>query len=509
MATIRHASALTRRAVLGGIASGAAGLAVGPGCCPPPLRDTVVIVGAGAAGIGAALALQEAGRSYQIFEAAGRIGGRAFTDTTTFDAPFDVGCAWIHADNLESNSMMRKVVEWKEEGKWKSVTFDQGTWASHDDGALEFSDVFYGCSGRMNTDAVKSELPAAEEKLKNAIRNEVAKGEAGDVAVDRLVSDWRWPGDVVATAMGPMDAAVNLYDLSAADIAAAGDYNHNVLLKNGYGTVIQLLAKAVPPDRLHTGTRVTEVRASANGVRVITDKAGGVDAGAVIVTVSTGVLAGRQIKFWDGSKQDLPHEHQDAIDNLPMGLLAKIPLWVPNAVHDMLKESGINDFANVLSQRPDLQSVYFLVCPFNPNLVVGFVGGDFAWSLARKVPQVHQGSAPPEDAVEKVRQEAVALAWERLAELFGCNVKRQADSREASRAFFTDWGWNPLTRGAYAAARPGKFGARAALRKPAFERIYFAGEAVAEHGWHATCHGAYDSGRKVADDVMQMLDSKA
>ena len=96
MATIRRAPALTRRSVLGGIASGAVGLAVGPGCSPKP-RDNVVIIGAGAAGIGAALALQEAGRSYHLFEAASRdkIGGRAFTDMTTFGTPFDVGCAWI------------------------------------------------------------------------------------------------------------------------------------------------------------------------------------------------------------------------------------------------------------------------------------------------------------------------------------------------------------------------------------------------------------------------------
>ena len=509
MATIRRAPALTRRSVLGGIASGAVGLAVGPGCSPKP-RDNVVIVGAGAAGIGAALALQEAGRSYHLFEAASRdkIGGRAFTDMTTFGTPFDVGCAWIHADELDKNSMMRKVVEWKDQGKWKSETFDHGQWDTHDCGALEFDDVFYGSCGRVDKDKVTSELPAAEERLKEAIKQKVEHGQPGDVAVGQLVTDWRWPTDVAATAMGQMDAAVDLYNLSTADSYATGDYKHNVLLKNGYGTVIQLLANGVPSDRLFARMQVTQIRTSASGVTVTTHDGSEIEAGAVIVTVSTGVLANNAIRFSDGCKEGLPEEHRNAIDNLPMGLLAKIPLLVPDCIHDALQKAHVDDFGNVLTQRSDLQNIYFLVCPYNPNLIVGFVGGDFAWSLAHKVPVVPQGRQPPRKAVEKVGREAVALAKDRLADLFGCDVKAQCDAAGADRGFLTDWGWNPLTRGAYAAPRPGHFAAREALRMPAYKRIYFAGEAVADDGWHATCHGAYDSGRKVAHNVIAMLDNK-
>ena len=43
----------------------------------------VVIVGAGAAGIGAGLELQARGVPFVILEAANRIGGRAFTDTAS------------------------------------------------------------------------------------------------------------------------------------------------------------------------------------------------------------------------------------------------------------------------------------------------------------------------------------------------------------------------------------------------------------------------------------------
>ena len=52
----------------------------------------VVIVGAGAAGIGAGLELRDRGISCVILEAAERVGGRAFTDKTSLPYLWDQGC---------------------------------------------------------------------------------------------------------------------------------------------------------------------------------------------------------------------------------------------------------------------------------------------------------------------------------------------------------------------------------------------------------------------------------
>ena len=49
-------------------------------------------------GLAAGSTLQQAGRSFVILEARSRIGGRAFTDTSTFPGiPFDLGGHWLHA----------------------------------------------------------------------------------------------------------------------------------------------------------------------------------------------------------------------------------------------------------------------------------------------------------------------------------------------------------------------------------------------------------------------------
>ena len=68
------------------------------------------------------------------------------------------------------------------------------------------------------------------------------------------------------------------------------------------------------------------------------------------------------------------------------------------------------------------------------------------------------------------------------------------------KGHLTGWAGNPLTKGAYAAARPGHYGARAELARPLGNRVFFAGEAVA--GAHvALCGGAYMSGDEVARKV--------
>ncbi|MEB8387736.1 FAD-dependent oxidoreductase [Rhodobacteraceae bacterium KMM 6894] len=57
----------------------------------------IVIVDAGAAGIGAGLECQARGVSYLIVEASNRVGGRAHTATAGLERAWDLGCHWMHA----------------------------------------------------------------------------------------------------------------------------------------------------------------------------------------------------------------------------------------------------------------------------------------------------------------------------------------------------------------------------------------------------------------------------
>src|SRR5215475_9801017 len=70
-----------------------------------PSSVDVAIIGAGAAGLGAAHALKDSGLSFIVLEARGRIGGRGHTVMASPDVTFDVGCGWLHS--AEKNSFVQ------------------------------------------------------------------------------------------------------------------------------------------------------------------------------------------------------------------------------------------------------------------------------------------------------------------------------------------------------------------------------------------------------------------
>ena len=98
---------ITRRDFLSASAALALAPAFGTGAwgASLPREADIVVIGAGAAGIAAARRIMAANRKVIVIEATGQVGGRCFTDTTTFGVPFDRGARWMH--NPDTNPMIR------------------------------------------------------------------------------------------------------------------------------------------------------------------------------------------------------------------------------------------------------------------------------------------------------------------------------------------------------------------------------------------------------------------
>ena len=94
----------------------------------------VVIIGAGVAGLSASKTLSAAGVEHVVIEAAERIGGRAYTESTTFGTPCDVGAHWLH--NGESNPLVsfakRQSIDVYEAGEVEGL-FADGEWLEGED----------------------------------------------------------------------------------------------------------------------------------------------------------------------------------------------------------------------------------------------------------------------------------------------------------------------------------------------------------------------------------------
>src|SRR3954464_14181365 len=67
-----------------------------------PSAIDVAIIGAGAAGLGAAHALKDSGLSTIVLEARDRVGGRAHTIEAAPRLTFDLGCGWLHSADHNS-----------------------------------------------------------------------------------------------------------------------------------------------------------------------------------------------------------------------------------------------------------------------------------------------------------------------------------------------------------------------------------------------------------------------
>src|SRR5689334_14200313 len=99
-ALVRRALRRSRRAFDPGrrqvLAAGAAAMALpivgGAGCSGSATQVPVAIVGGGMAGLHCAFRLKRSGLLASVFEAAGRLGGRVYTDRDTFATPSRQHC---------------------------------------------------------------------------------------------------------------------------------------------------------------------------------------------------------------------------------------------------------------------------------------------------------------------------------------------------------------------------------------------------------------------------------
>ena len=111
-----------------------------------PSDIDVAIIGAGAAGIGAARALEGKGLSVIVLEARDRLGGRAFTRQLPNDIVFDVGCGWLHsADRNKFVPIAEQLGFEIDRGRphWSQQTFNIGFPREEREAYLQEMDAFY------------------------------------------------------------------------------------------------------------------------------------------------------------------------------------------------------------------------------------------------------------------------------------------------------------------------------------------------------------------------------
>jgi len=393
----------------------------------------VIVIGAGAAGLAAARTLIDLGRDAIVLEARDRIGGRAWTESTSFGFAIDRGCGWLHsADENPWREIARQMgIEVLEKNPvWQSRIGDR--WMDRDDG------------GRWD---------AAIGGWFDAI---AAAGEAGrDLPASSVIGDGPYRtlfDNIVTWACG-----VEVHELSTLDYARYRDTGFDWPVLAGYGALVSRYGAGLP---VRLNTPATALRWGGRDIAVETP-VGTLSADAVIVTLPPSVLRAGGMRF----DPPLPPAKLDAVAAIKVGTANKVFIAVEGDPFGMPDTS----YATSSAERRRVASLSFR--PFGHNLVGGYLGGGLAEEL--------------ELAGEAAMIEFVIGE---LVDMFGAGIRTHL-----GKAVATGWHNDPWSRGAYSAARPGHADARAQLAEPIAGRLFFAGEACSIESF-GTCHGAYLTG---------------
>ncbi|WBV44056.1 NAD(P)/FAD-dependent oxidoreductase [Pseudoroseomonas cervicalis] len=410
-------------------------------------QTDILVIGAGAAGLAAARALRDARQDVQVLEARNRPGGRAWTDRATLAAPFDLGATWLH--QARDNPL---------------TPLAQGA-APFDHDSVRRHRCLIG--GRVATAAEEAEYDAAYARFHPALQaaREAAGGRplsAGEAAPrggpwDATVAHWE----------GPVICAAPLAAMDLADFLDTQLDPPNLLLPQGIGTLLEGLAAGLP---IAYGAVVE--RLAWGGRRIVAEGGfGRIEADSAILTLPTAVLARGGVRF----DPPLPPEVMQAAHDLPLGLLAKIGLRAAGA--DRLDLAPFTGLERRVEDEAE-PAMSFIAWPFGHDHLMGFLGGEAAWTLSAEGP--------------------AALRDHALSELARAYGARAARAIRAEGYVASDWGRDPFSLGAYSHARPGRAEARRILGTPLQEgRLCFAGEACHPR-LAATLGGAWESGTAAA-----------
>jgi monoamine oxidase len=408
-----------------------------------PSTVDVAIIGAGAAGLGAANALKNSGLSVIVLEARNRVGGRAHTIQAAPDVTFDLGCGWLHSAN--KNSFVRIAEQLKFEinknlPPWRERAYGKAFPQADRDDFIRALDAFYD---RAEKAAVEAE-------------------QSGDFPASLCLEPGnRW---------NPMIDAISTYingceldQVSLLDMDAYEDTDINWRVPRGYGALVAAYGAACP---VALDCVVTLIDHSGKRVRIETSQ-GTLTAAQAIVTVPTNLIADEAIRF----HPPLPAK-VDAARGLPLGLADKVTLALDEA--EALPREG-----NLRAATMRTAMGTYHLRPFGQPCIEGFFGGRFAQSL--------------EDAGDGA---LAAASIDEIVSILGNDFRRKLKPLAESR-----WAHDPFARGSYSHALPGHAGDRAVLAAPVDGRLFFAGEATSPE-FFSTAHGARDSGERAAREVL-------
>ncbi len=421
--------------------------------------STIIVIGAGVAGLAAASYLQESGYEVLVLEARNRIGGRVWTNRTLNNIPLDLGASWIHG--IQDNPLTALA----DEAGIDRIETDYDSIATFDTDGTPLDDAAY-TTAEAHFEALLERLLALAEELDD----DISLG----AAIERVLPEF----DLTEADLKRLNYSLNttIEHEFAADVSALSLFYWNesdafdgndVIFPGGYDWLTTLLMEDLD---IQLEQVVEKIEYDSSGVAIITNK-GTFEADYAIVTIPHGVLKSGSIMF----DPPLPDNKQTAIQNLHSGVLNKCYLQFPEAFWG--DETDLLGYvSDAKGQWSECLNLYkYLGLP----ILLCFNAGEFgetieAWS----------------------DEDIVASAMTMLKTIYGDNIP------QPTGWLITRWKSDPFARGSYSSIGVNaSLEAIAALAEAVDDVLFFAGEATSQE-YPGTVHGALLSGWRAADEIL-------
>ncbi|MFS7984503.1 putative spermine oxidase transcription regulator Homeodomain-LIKE family [Helianthus anomalus] len=441
-------------------------------------EGSVIIIGAGLAGLAAARQLLAFGFKVVVLEGRNRPGGRVYTQKMGQKgnyAAVDLGgsvITGIHANPLGVLARQLSIPLHKVRDKCPLYDPEGRPVGDEIDSKVEF--IFNRLLDKVTEFRQIMGVSAADISLGSVLEKLMQLYTVATTPEEKQLLDWHFANLEYANAGSLSNLSAAYWDQDD-PYEMGGDH---CFLAGGNWRLIEALCDGVP---IFYDKTVQTVRYNNEGVEVISGDQT-YQADMVLCTVPLGVLKKRTVKF----VPELPKRKLDAIDRLGFGLLNKVAMVFPHVFwgEDL-------DTFGCLSKNSITRGEFFLFYSYHTvsggSVLVALVAGEAARSFE---------STHPSTLLHRV-----------LSILRGIYGPKGIDVPDPIQSVCTKWGNDPLSYGSYSHVRVHSSGSDYdILAENVGNRLFFAGEAT-NRQHPATMHGAYLSGLREASCIYRVTRS--